>query len=101
MIRRPPRSTLFPYTTLFRSPECLFVRLSRETVRDAGFLEWLDNHLRSSRAEPQRLCFQITEESAASQLAQVKALTAVLRARRFRFALEGFGSGREDRKSVV
>src|SRR3712207_6960211 len=23
MIRRPPRSTLFPYTTLFRSPETL------------------------------------------------------------------------------
>src|SRR5688572_31064185 len=23
MIRRPPRSTLFPYTTLFRSPNCL------------------------------------------------------------------------------
>src|SRR6266446_9738790 len=22
MIRRPPRSTLFPYTTLFRSPVC-------------------------------------------------------------------------------
>src|SRR2546422_6559211 len=22
MIRRPPRSTLFPYTTLFRSPPC-------------------------------------------------------------------------------
>src|SRR5256885_10925003 len=27
MIRRPPRSTLFPYTTLFRSPE-LFLRLT-------------------------------------------------------------------------
>src|SRR3712207_7193196 len=25
MIRRPPRSTLFPYTTLFRSLYCLFV----------------------------------------------------------------------------
>src|SRR2546421_5919020 len=25
MIRRPPRSTLFPYTTLFRSPARLFV----------------------------------------------------------------------------
>src|SRR2546429_6762750 len=24
MIRRPPRSTLFPYTTLFRSSLCLF-----------------------------------------------------------------------------
>src|SRR3712207_7579845 len=25
MIRRPPRSTLFPYTTLFRSPEKLLL----------------------------------------------------------------------------
>src|SRR5256885_11601329 len=29
MIRRPPRSTLFPYTTLFRSHESLFQRLLR------------------------------------------------------------------------
>src|SRR3712207_7805274 len=27
MIRRPPRSTLFPYTTLFRSPRCTTVGL--------------------------------------------------------------------------
>src|SRR2546426_7275097 len=27
MIRRPPRSTLFPYTTLFRSSATLFVRV--------------------------------------------------------------------------
>src|SRR2546422_5266922 len=26
MIRRPPRSTLFPYTTLFRSPKVVWVR---------------------------------------------------------------------------
>src|SRR3989475_13202265 len=26
MIRRPPRSTLFPYTTLFRSIGCVFVQ---------------------------------------------------------------------------
>src|SRR5260370_27807691 len=26
MIRRPPRSTLFPYTTLFRSPEIFWRR---------------------------------------------------------------------------
>src|SRR5256885_5866394 len=28
MIRRPPRSTLFPYTTLFRSQHALLMRLS-------------------------------------------------------------------------
>src|SRR5258708_23979581 len=28
MIRRPPRSTLFPYTTLFRSERCMGVQLN-------------------------------------------------------------------------
>jgi EAL domain-containing protein (putative c-di-GMP-specific phosphodiesterase class I) len=78
-----------------KRPECLFVRLSKDTARDAVFIEWLDNHLRSSRAEPQRLCFQITEECAASYVPQVKALAASLSERQFRFALEGFGSGRD------
>jgi diguanylate cyclase (GGDEF)-like protein/PAS domain S-box-containing protein len=78
-----------------KKPECLFVRLSRESARDAGFVEWLDNHLRSSRAEPQRLCFQITEEGAASHVPQVALLATELRKRKFRFALEGFGSGRD------
>src|SRR6266540_1319673 len=34
MIRRPPRSTLFPYTTLFRSSRCgfVFVEQSAEEV---------------------------------------------------------------------
>src|SRR3712207_6863564 len=31
MIRRPPRSTLFPYTTLFRSTEGSLSRRSRES----------------------------------------------------------------------
>src|SRR5258708_24216634 len=29
MIRRPPRSTLFPYTTLFRSPLCGCQRVAK------------------------------------------------------------------------
>ncbi len=78
-----------------KKPECLFVRLSKETIRDSGFLEWLDNHQRSSRAEPPRLCFQVTEECAATYVPQIQALGAALRQRRFRFAFEGFGSGRD------
>ena len=78
-----------------KKPQCLFVRLSRETVKDDSFLTWLDNHLRSSRAEPQRLCFQVTEESAATHIPQVKALASALRQRHFRFALESFGGGRD------
>src|SRR3712207_8307064 len=39
MIRRPPRSTLFPYTTLFRSP--LFVLVTADHVFGEGGLERL------------------------------------------------------------
>src|SRR2546430_11471490 len=50
MIRRPPRSTLFPYTTLFRSNGCgcfdglinLDVRRQRHKRRNIGELEFGD-----------------------------------------------------------
>src|SRR5258707_2671480 len=34
MIRRPPRSTLFPYTTLFRSPVVMRVRVDETRRRN-------------------------------------------------------------------
>src|SRR3712207_9191231 len=37
MIRRPPRSTLFPYTTLFRSANTSGCRDSFESLGDIGF----------------------------------------------------------------
>src|SRR2546427_9103164 len=37
MIRRPPRSTLFPYTTLFRSQLSSF-RKAAQQVRDASII---------------------------------------------------------------
>src|SRR2546430_12546303 len=42
MIRRPPRSTLFPYTTLFRSPAHV-VGLTRHEARLVGSQE-CDDH---------------------------------------------------------
>jgi EAL domain-containing protein (putative c-di-GMP-specific phosphodiesterase class I) len=83
-----------------RKPGCLFVRLSKDTAKDATFADWLDQHVRGSRADPQRLCFQVTEEVAASYVTQVKALATALRNRGFRFALEGFGSGRDPQRML-
>ena len=77
-----------------RRPQCLFVRLSKDTARDATFVEWLDGHVRSTRAAPQQVCFQVPEEVAAA-LPQVRTLAGELRRRGFRFALESFGSGRD------
>src|SRR3712207_9311020 len=42
MIRRPPRSTLFPYTTLFRSLNALEAFLERPTPQWGGDLSQLN-----------------------------------------------------------
>src|SRR2546427_11885685 len=44
MIRRPPRSTLFPYTTLFRSPPAAL--LQGEVEFRGNFLDWRHGLLR-------------------------------------------------------
>src|SRR5256885_5498098 len=49
MIRRPPRSTLFPYTTLFRS---VSPRGADRPAHQAGFQEGVARDLRS---EPSRV----------------------------------------------
>src|SRR3712207_7480112 len=51
MIRRPPRSTLFPYTTLFRSRAYAAARrdVYRRRVEDSG------RHLRSDKALPDQI----------------------------------------------
>src|SRR3712207_7772424 len=40
MIRRPPRSTLFPYTTLFRSQDSYMIGYLDSAEDDDGKLDW-------------------------------------------------------------
>src|SRR3989475_4643808 len=47
MIRRPPRSTLFPYTTLFRSQLRVEHRFAPVAVPRAGTAAVLHRHLRA------------------------------------------------------
>src|SRR3712207_7609054 len=53
MIRRPPRSTLFPYTTLFRSAQCNHKGLSK---REIGGLK--SNAQKATRQQKQRKSFK-------------------------------------------
>src|SRR5437588_2817766 len=61
MIRRPPRSTLFPYTTLFRSVS--WRRASRGTHQ----CRWLSPHPRS-RAPPKAIGIDVRSEEHTSEL---------------------------------
>src|SRR2546430_3703918 len=60
MIRRPPRSTLFPYTTLFRShPSSVQARDLATAIRDTcrfrgpsrGTRDWKSSSLQRNRSE--------------------------------------------------
>ncbi len=78
-----------------RKPGALFVRLSQESMTDATLPGWLANQLKSSRIEAARIVFQVREEVAAQQIKEAVALHKALHERGFRFALEGFGMGRD------
>src|SRR3712207_7527087 len=51
MIRRPPRSTLFPYTTLFRSPVQGLVYACRESNHE-WFVDDFDNPYTTDQERP-------------------------------------------------
>jgi len=78
-----------------RKPGALFVRLSQETVADPTLPVWLDNQLKATRIEPARIVFQVREETVAQQIKDAVTLHKALHKRGFRFAIEGFGLGRD------
>ncbi len=73
----------------------LFVRLSRDSVRDKSLQPWLANQLKATRIEPHRIAFSVTEQVAAEYLADATELASGLRKTGFQFALEHFGTGRD------
>src|SRR3712207_8763308 len=77
MIRRPPRSTLFPYTTLFRSRPALAPPLRlpaarrphhlRRAVAMRFTLPWLKEHL-DTGASLEAICEKLRSEEHTSEL---------------------------------
>src|SRR3712207_9024243 len=66
MIRRPPRSTLFPYTTLFRSPvsscQCRVSCTTRPPASSSA--AWRDTSWRTARStDRSELTFLVSERS--------------------------------------
>jgi diguanylate cyclase (GGDEF)-like protein len=75
--------------------DCVFIKLSAESLIDRTLLDWLGKAVESSAVAPQQLCFQVSEENATQYLTQTQALAAELRRRGHRFAIENFGIGRD------
>lgn len=73
----------------------LFVRLSRDSVRDRSLLPWLSNQLKATRIDAGRIVFEVSEQVAAEYLSDTLDMANGLRKAGFLFALEHFGTGRD------
>src|SRR3989442_10732280 len=65
MIRRPPRSTLFPYTTLFRSERRPHARLAREAAEPrprVRVFERSEEHTSELQSRPHLVCRLLLEK---------------------------------------
>src|SRR4051812_49436907 len=83
MIRRPPRSTLFPYTTLFRSPR----------RRTASFRRW-----RSCRSTASRSAFSSTrsEEHTSELQSHVNLVCRLLLEKKKKRETQNVGAGHRE-----
>src|SRR2546422_7225850 len=70
MIRRPPRSTLFPYTTLFRSPEAprdSYIKVVRPESLNSYISGFRNVELASGRFDELRNFFRSEEHTSELQ----------------------------------
>ena len=83
-----------------RQPDGLFVRLSGASIGDASLPAWLTNLIKEVQVNPSQIIFQVSEEAAGQQIKEATALQQKLRQLGFRFAVEGFGQGRDTEQLV-
>lgn len=71
----------------------LGINVSGQSLGDAGFLDYVIEQLEHSRVVGGRICFEITETAAITDLKHALNFMHALKQRGCRFALDDFGSG--------
>ncbi len=69
------------------------VNLSGQSLSDPEFLDYVVEHLRQSRVDPERICFEITETAVIADLDSARHFISVLNDMGCQFSLDDFGSG--------
>ena len=69
------------------------INLSGQSLSDDDILEFINEEIDTSGVAPERLCFEITESAAVSNLTKAQAFIDALRERGCRISLDDFGAG--------
>src|SRR3989442_6030702 len=82
MIRRPPRSTLFPYTTLFRSQSPRIASRCPDRAGCSHTLPRSEEHTSELQSRPHLVCRLLLEKKKSLTIQPFPALTLVRKRRR-------------------
>ncbi len=69
------------------------INISGQSLGTSDFLDFVTEQIDATQIAPAKLCFEITETSAVSELAHALRFIATLKERGCRFALDDFGTG--------
>jgi diguanylate cyclase (GGDEF)-like protein len=86
------------FTTLrdldaFPPSTCVAINVSGQSLGDQHFLEFIEQLIAEKVAPIERICFEITETAAISNLSHAMRFFSALKPQGCRFALDDFGSG--------
>ncbi|MBP8901613.1 MAG: EAL domain-containing protein [Thiobacillaceae bacterium] len=71
----------------------LAINLSGLSLQDDGFAAFVQRETRARAIDPTRVCFEITETAAISNLGRALSFMGEMKDKGFRFALDDFGAG--------
>jgi len=86
-------STLFAHLATAALPELYAINLSGASINDDSFVGFVQSQFAQYGVAPERICFEITETLAITNLAKAARVIAELKALGCYFALDDFGSG--------
>jgi len=77
----------------FPPAACVAINVSGQSLGDRHFLEFIEQRVEQEAVPLERICFEITETAAISNLSHAMLFFSALKLRGCRFALDDFGSG--------
>ncbi len=72
---------------------CLAINLSSQSMGNEQFLDYVMDRFAATRADPRRVCFEVTETAAIANWTRTTQIVTALKDKGCRFALDDFGSG--------
>ena len=74
-------------------PDKLSINISGGSLGERDFLGFIEKTLHETGVDPQRICFELTETEAVSNMKHAQGIIAELRGMGCKFALDDFGAG--------